>query len=93
MTILAEPNDFGQEWQVRPDEPKLFAREDRAPQYPEKCKLPKKSMAESRRLAELSFTKEDALKACAGVPADEVKNCVYDVLATGDLSYAEAGAF
>jgi hypothetical protein len=87
-----DTNAFGQEWQVRDSEPNLF-RVARAPQYPTQCNLPSAAVAEHRRLGETMANKEAAKKACAKYTGAEYFDiCVYDVLATGDLEMAEAGA-
>jgi len=68
-TIIKDPDEFGQEWQVRSDELFLF-RTVRAPQYPQqKCILPSSSHAKEgrkgrRRLAEHTITQEQAEEAC-----------------------------
>jgi len=94
-TIVVDPNEFGQEWQVRDTEPMLF-QEARFPQYPQKCVLPSPVSAEEsrnlrRRLGE-SISLEDAQEACAGWGQD-FEDCVFDVMATGDLELAEAGSY
>lgn len=89
-----EENAFGQEWQIRSDEPQLFQRKNFEPQYPAKCILPvideEATQAQQRRLAESGITQEKAAEACAGHPAHK-EFCIADVLATGDLDIA--GAF
>mmetsp|Transcript_23494 Transcript_23494/g.32950 ORF Transcript_23494/g.32950 Transcript_23494/m.32950 type:complete len:410 (+) Transcript_23494:40-1269(+) len=94
-TIVVDPNEFGQEWQVRDTEPMIF-REARFPQYPQKCVLPSPVSAEEsrnlrRRLGE-SISLEDAQEACADW-GDDIEDCVFDVMATGDLELAEAGSY
>jgi hypothetical protein len=92
-TILDDANTFGQEWQVRDTEPMLF-QTARFPQYPQKCTLPsaKATSMLRRRLSESSFDQLAAEKACAhwGQGKDD---CVFDVLATGDLDMAEADEY
>jgi hypothetical protein len=91
-------NAFGQEWQVRGDEPLLF-RSARAPQYPDHCELPTADSSEQRRrLGEGGVSKEAAEIVCkkyAGASKDlhAFENCVADVLAFNDLGFAEAGSF
>jgi hypothetical protein len=85
-------NAFGQEWQVRDTEPNLF-RVLRAPQYPTQCNLPSPAAEQRRRLGETRAEKEAANKACARFTGVEFENCVFDVLAMGDLELAEAGAY
>ena len=89
-TVLADPNAFGQEWQVRHDEPKLFMS-TRLPQHPATCNMPNTVKAKGRRLGE-SIAKETAELACEKWGAQK-DLCVFDVLATGDLEIADAGAF
>jgi len=95
LTVINDDNAFGQEWQVRGDmDPKLFMT-DRSPQYPDKCEMPspKKANQRGRRLGE-GISDEDAEKACAHLKEGEgFEPCVYDVLATQDLSVAQAGAY
>ena len=91
--VLEDPNDFAQEWQVMSDEPKLFQRV-RLPQHPEKCVMPTPGVkAHRRRLGEATVTREAAEKACANWKEDEKDACIFDVLATGDLEFAQAGGF
>lgn len=82
-------NDFGQEWQVREDEPKLF-RTDRFPQAPEQCILPKAGVVKIRRLGQASVSQEAAEAACAHLEGQERANCVLDVIAISDLEMASA---
>ena len=86
-TVMEDDNDFGQEWQVQPHEPQLFMT--KAPEG--KCILPTPKTLESRRLGE-TISHEDAELACANVNEGH-DQCVYDVIATGDLGVAQAGAF
>jgi hypothetical protein len=93
-TILNDPNAFGQEWQVLENEPKLF-QELRLPQHPQVCTLPNPKEASAlrrRRLAESPYLEKAAEVACAhwGEGKDD---CIFDVLATGDLELAEAFAY
>lgn len=93
MFTLDNINEFGQEWQVRPEEPKLFENVDREPQFPAQCLLPQVSTREQRRLGERGVSEEQARQACSGWDASHRPKCVYDVLATGDLELAEAGGY
>ena len=93
-TIVEDPNAFGLEWQVRESEPMLF-RAIRAPQFPQVCKLPSaKEIGRRRRLLEdeTFISRDEAENACADWGAD-IELCVYDVMSTGDLGMADAGAF
>ena len=78
-------------------EPKLFQVANRSPQYPEKCRLPKKLTAAEqrnlrRRLGE-AITREEAEKACDSWIPEEKEDCIYDVMATNDLELAQAGGY
>ena len=87
ITVLEHDVDaFGQEWQVMPWEAQLFQETD-GPQYPEQCTVLKKTV-HRRRLGEVS--EEQAAQACAEVPPEDRDFCVYDVMATNDLSMAGA---
>jgi hypothetical protein len=90
-TVLADPDAFGQEWQVREEEPKLFQTK-RAPQYPAACVMPNQQSSLSRRLGITTITEETARRLCAQWRED-IEQCIYDVMATGDLEMVEAGAF
>ena len=89
-------NAFGQEWQVRPDEPMLF-RTARSPQASngEACFLPQVDTKQSlrRRLKESTISRSDAEEACAHLNGKSKDACVLDVLAVGDLEVAQAGAY
>jgi hypothetical protein len=93
-TVIADANAFGQEWQVLSTEPSLF-QTVRLPQHPNVCTMPTPVQADHlrRRLTESSSVDELAAeKACAhwGEGKDD---CVFDVLATGDLEMAVVGAY
>lgn len=93
--MKSEPNAFGKEWQVKDTEPKLFQNMDRFPQYPEACVMPSANASmQSRRLGGVTVSENDALEACnkEGRMKD-LDECVYDILATGDLELAQAGGF
>jgi hypothetical protein len=91
-TVIEDPNAFADEWQIRADEPMLFHRV-KGPQHPEKCRLPGPTATKGRRLGETIAT-EAAIKACEKyASADYKDDCVHDVMATGDLDLAAAGAF
>jgi hypothetical protein len=79
-TVIADPNLFGQEWQVHETEPKLF-RVNRSPQLPrEQCRLPSTlPNVTGRRLEGSHVWREDAERACNRVGVDAVKqNCMFD---------------
>lgn len=89
-TVLEDYNEFGQEWQVQPDAPKLF-HELKGPQAPfQKCVLPEAPKMR-RRLAEQTVTLEQADEACSrhGIYAAEHDDCVKDVMALDNLEVSE----
>ena len=77
---------FALEWQVRDSEPLLFV-DPRFPQYPTTCTPPAKKL--TSRVGSSSFQKE-AEKACAHWKED-MKDCIFDVMATRDILVAEEG--
>ena len=88
--VISDRVEYGMEWQLLEEEPKLF-RQLREPQLPHsKCKMPKVSV-ESRRLLRHQDPKfvEEAQIACSHA-GTEIDACIDDVLNTGDLSFAEA---
>lgn len=94
-TIMEDANEFGQEWQVLDTERSLF-QVARAPQYPEKIKMPDSVASETRkrRLGEAGIDEEAAELACAHHSDEKAFDmCVYDVVATGDLELAHGGVF
>jgi hypothetical protein len=90
-----ELNDFwmfGTEWQVLPMEPMLF-HDISEPQFPKRCIEPEDPRGERRRrLEENTVSEEQAEAACAKVSNDaaDIKDCVYDILATQDLDMVGA---
>ena len=87
VTVMEDDNAFGQEWQCRDTDPKLFMT-DRAPQYPAACEIPS-GKDTSRRLLDGAVSTKDAEKACAHLKEkDGYEQCVYDVVATQDVSLA-----
>jgi len=94
-TILNDkPEEFGQEWQVRPSDPKLFET-TRFPQYPETCVPPDPTKKEGRRRLGETVSKKEAEKACAAYHTEQDMRdmCVFDVMASGDIEAAAAGAY
>lgn len=88
-----DPNAFGFDWQVRDTEIKLF-RESKGPQHPIQCKMPDVTSDKRRRLEESVVSRADAEQACADFEDEADKeDCIFDVIATGDLGIAQAGAF
>jgi hypothetical protein len=92
-TVIADPNVFGQEWQVLDREPMLF-QTVRFPQHPQACTLPtpKQTSTLRRRLSESTVDDLAAEEACAQW-GEGKEACIYDVLATGDLGMAAVGAY
>jgi hypothetical protein len=96
-TFIEDVNAFGQEWQVQPMvDGQLFHSYENAV-VGKKCVLPPSmdseelAMRQQRRLAESGMTLEDAEDACDHlVDPEEKQACVFDVLATQDLSMASA---
>jgi hypothetical protein len=90
-TIIEDANEFGQEWQVRDTDPKLFDRE-RIPQYPTQCRMPdvEAAAAKRRRLGENAVTVEQASAACSHVVDKKIHEmCMNDVIATQDLQVGQ----
>ena len=87
-TVFEDMNEFGQEWQVLAEEPKLF-RTVSGPQHPNKCDMPLVS-ALNRRLAESNVTEEQAEIVCAHVHVADRKACITDVMFTSNLEMAGA---
>jgi hypothetical protein len=92
-TLIQSHNEFGQEWQVREDEPKLFHSNEGAVQAPNKCILPVTTPATTqlrrRRLAESGLTMDAIEVACSHLTSPaERKGCVDDVVATQDMDMA-----
>lgn len=91
ITVIEDSVAYGMEWQVQPDEPKLF-KETRKPQLPHaQCTMPT-ATNERRRLRHNTELLELANKACAPKhdEVDDFQACIEDVMATGDTSLAEA---
>lgn len=88
---------FGKEWQVREDESKLFQHIGQFPQYPQACVMPGEETQQDRRrrLGERnSISQEQARVACVrSKRIDDMKSCVFDVIASGDLDMAQANGF
>ena len=87
-------NTYGEEWQVKDTELKLF-RENRAPQHPAGCMYEQKNLRHRnhshRRLTGLdAISFEDASKACNHSYDQNLKEfCIADVMASGDLDLAQ----
>lgn len=89
VTVLNHPDEFGKEWQVLHSEPVLFHNVE-GTQHPVTCAMPI-AVEDDRRRLEGSISREQAEIACTKVFPDEMKDCVYDVMATNDVDMA--GAF
>lgn len=86
-TVMEDVIEYGMEWQVRENEPKLF-RTVQGPQYPEQCRMPTEKFPGRRRLGEARISEEEAMQACARVTGDDLDICIFDVMATNDLGIA-----
>lgn len=71
---------WGQHWQVNDSDVKLFST-TQEPQFPAQC-VPAPEMNTGRKLRH-GITEAQARKACAS--AGDVEDCVFDVMATGDI--------
>jgi hypothetical protein len=87
--VMDDVNAFGQEWQVRSDEPKLF-QTLKMPQYPQECMMPPVMLDKRRRRLSEGVTEDVAKAACAHVSVDDFDFCVYDVMATNDVGMVGA---
>jgi hypothetical protein len=58
-TIMSDTNAFGQEWQVRANEPKIFHSVE-GPQFPETCEMPTSEERRGRPLFEGALDLDDA---------------------------------
>merc|ERR1712238_435619 len=89
LTIIDDANRFGQEWQVMETEKRLL-HQVQGPQQPlKKCEIPS-NLDMRRRLGEKTITEEKAKTACNGVEANSIDLCIFDVMATCNLSTAGA---
>jgi hypothetical protein len=88
-TVMTDINTFGQEWQVREDEMKLF-QTLQMPQHPQECALPPVKTEQQRRRLGEGLSEEIAKAACKHVDPADFDFCVYDVMATNDLDAAGA---
>lgn len=87
-TIIEAANEFGQEWMVKPSEPRLFHDKDSV-EPPLACPMPEDNMKTARRrLAEAAISEEDAAMACARINEVDRDACTFDVLATNDAEMA-----
>jgi len=89
-TVFDDANEFGLEWQVLAEEPKLFHSLEGA-QAPTKCAMPDTATkVRRRRLLDKTISLEDAGIACAHVEGADRDACIFDVLATNDKDTAGA---
>jgi hypothetical protein len=93
-TIIDDANAFGQEWQVLDTEASLF-QTVRFPQHPSVCTMPTPVQAKQlrRRLLEESKGAQLAAEKACEHWGEGKDDCVFDVLATGDLEMAVGGAY
>jgi hypothetical protein len=93
-TIIDDANAFGQEWQVLDTESSLF-QTVRFPQHPSVCTMPTPIQASQlrRRLSAKSNGAEVAAEKACEHWGEGKDDCVFDVLATGDLEMAVGGAY
>lgn len=84
--VIDDDNAFGQDWQVHNNETMLF-QTARQPQYPMTCVMPS-AKSEARRLGQ-TVAEAQARSACDHWDADMQEQCIFDVMATGDLELAE----
>jgi hypothetical protein len=90
--FITDAKEFAFEWQVRGDTDKMLFQEAKGPQYPQQCRMPSAKAAKRRRLLESMVSYKEAEHACAGFEEDVRESCIFDVLSTGDLKMADAGA-
>ncbi|CAB9500148.1 expressed unknown protein [Seminavis robusta] len=91
-TILEDANEFGQEWQVRSDEPMLFHSVEGV-QHPQACTIPNAEQKDQRRrLIEeaVLISYDEAAKACMTEAGTDLIECINDVMITGDADMAGA---
>ena len=95
-TVLEDPNEFGQEWQVRDTEQRLF-HTARAPQYPSACKMPEATTAATKELRRrrlgAALPLDQVEEACDFLTGKAKEACIYDVVASNDLEMAQAGYY
>jgi cysteine-rich repeat protein len=91
-TVLDNENEFGQEWQVLVTEPSLF-QTPFLPQDNQECTLPSPMVQASQLRRRLSSIDHIAAEEACEHWGDGKADCVFDVLTTGDLEMAMAGAY
>jgi hypothetical protein len=95
-----DTNQFGQEWQVKDEDPKMFQWQT-APQWPAQCILPVaavplavgEEMDRGRHRLLEQVTLEQAEAACADWGDADREFCIADVVATNDLELTESGTY
>lgn len=86
-SVVSDFEQYGFEWQVRPDDKVLF-REAGGPQLPyERCRMPSAARPSRRGLRQSAFAAE-AQQACAHIQGKSFDLCVDDVITTGDVGLA-----
>jgi hypothetical protein len=92
--VINDANEFGQEWQVLDTDPTLF-QSARFPQHPQKCTMPtpKATKMLRRRLSSESAADQLAAEEACAHWGEYKDDCIFDVLATGDVGMAQAGAY
>ena len=98
--IIEDVIEFGQHWQVKPEEPKLFHTYDLDWVVPadQQCAMPVETMEKTkmrqRRLAESGLTMEMIEQACDHLEyIEDFDACVADVVATQDIEMASGGVW
>merc|ERR1712032_712328 len=87
-TVIDDSNDFGEEWQVLNSEPQLFSQHETV--GPNRtCKSPS-NVELRRRLQESMVTLKQAEVACNSVNSNMKDLCIFDVIATNEVSSAGA---
>jgi len=90
QTVLEDVNEYGLEWQVRPDKDAILFENKRWPQYPSRCFMPQVDEEMKRRLGASEISQETARAACKHVERKSTRDaCVNDVIALQDLSIAD----
>jgi von Willebrand factor type D domain len=80
--VLEDHTGMGNHWQVRDNEPMIFA-EAVAPQFPDQCVMP---VADERRLRTSQHVQRRAEEACAGINNKVMRNfCTEDITLSGDF--------
>ena len=88
----SQVNAYAQTWQVQENEDMLF-QSVRQPLAGQQCRLPNETKAEKQRRLGESLAAETANRACAHLDGAAKENCVFDVLAVGDVDIAKAGVY